>query len=172
MAEADTDTPAAPTQTELVQILAADTPAAIVAERQQDPARRLYPDTSLRGVLGDDCFLGAQAPAADTRKAAVHLRQMLEDTGLSPADAQVLLSRAANGRELARKPEEALRAARVEFQRTFGASAEVAFEGAQRLVAKDPRLAAYLAKTGIAHDPEAMVLLARAARSKRAAGKL
>lgn len=139
---------------------------------EQMPERRLYKTTGFEDTVPDAMFPGADAPA-DRRAAAVtNLRNMLADTGLSPADARHLLSRAGAVRAADKDDEAQRREARKVLEQTFGAGADAALADAKKLIARDSRFSKYITRKGIGNDAETIVILARAARSQRAAGKL
>lgn len=161
-----------PTETDQAAILAGPTPPDVVAWRNEDPARRMYPSSpGFADVVPASMFEGADLPTPVRESAVKELRGMLEDTGLSPAEARQLLNRPSHVRAEGRSDEQQRKAARLELSRVFN-DPDQALTDVKKLVSRDPRLAKFLTAKGIGNDPETIVTLARAARSQRAAGRL
>lgn len=164
--------PTGPTETEQVAMLAGPTPPEVAAWRNEDPARRMYPNSpGFADVVPASMFEGANLPTPVRESAVKNLRAALEDTGLSPAEARGLLNRASHVRAEGRNDEQQRKAARVELSRVFS-DPDQALADAKKLVTRDPRLAKFLEAKGLGNDAESLVTLARAARSQRMAGRL
>lgn len=161
------------TETEQVEILATPTPDTIQAWRNEDAGRRMYPhNAEFESVVSDAAFGGADATAEKRQAAVKELRAMLADTGLSPAEAQQLMNRSAHVRAEGRDSEQLVKDARLALQRKYGDHADAALSDVRKLVQRDPRFAKFIERKGIGNDPETVLLLAAAARSQRAAGRL
>lgn len=97
------------------------------------------------------------------------------DVGASQSDVELFLS---EGRALAKTPpspeqKTQMRAdASRQLGTVYGAGADKAIAAAQRLVARDPRLAAMLDRTGLGDSPKVVMRLAELANSQRARGRL
>ncbi len=163
-----------PSETEQAEILSQPTPGHVVAMRNEDLARRMYPNNSEFGsVVPDNAFDGADLPASKRSAAVANLRGMFADTGLAPAEAAGLFNRAAIVRSEGKSTEQQVKAARGELDRIFGKDgSDQALADARKLITRDPRLAKWIESKGLGNDPETIVQFARQARSQRYAGKL
>lgn len=160
-------------ETEQVEILAAPTPRHVEAWRKEAmPERSLYPSNAEFGtVVPDDMFAGANLPTEKRQAAVRELRGMLADTGLSPAEANTLLTGASHVRAEGKNDERQRREARAALAKHFS-NPDAALADARKLVARDPRFAKFIERKGLGNDAKTIITLARAARSQRAAGKL
>lgn len=171
----------APTETELVQILSAPAPYEIHRQRNEDTARRSYPNsTGMESVVTDRAFDGADAPAEVRERAVKELRNIFVDTGLAAAEVSELMNRASIVRHEGKSAEVMRKEARTQLARMFptddptrpNKGADDALADARRLVGRDPRLARFIERQGLGNDAEAIALMARTARSQRNQGKL
>lgn len=169
----------APSETDLVEILAAPTPQSVEAWRDEEPGRKIYGTSAFDSVVPSDAFDGAPLPTEKRQAAVENLRGMLADTGLSPNDAKDLLARASVVRHEGRSTEEQLREARKVLTRQFPGDAKNPSQGAElvltdaaRMLGRDPRLAKFIQAQGLGNDPETLTMLSRAARSLRTRGRL
>lgn len=148
-------------------------PDDILALRESDGARRLYsPQKIFADVLPVD-MIDEEVPVS--LKAAVigELREMAADIGASTQDVANLRSISNN------LPEEVSHEQRVAWHEEavdllnaeFGQTAATAFKDANRLVRRDPRLAAIFSG-GLGDHPQAVLTMARLARTARLNGKL
>lgn len=143
-----------PSETEQAEILATPTPGHVMAMRNEDPARRLYPlNSEFSGVVPNDAFEGADLPGDKRAAAVANLRGMLADTGLSPAEAGALFNRAAIVRNEGKTTEQQVKEARVELKRVFGDEADSALADARKLIQRDTRFAKWLEKKGAGQRP-------------------
>jgi hypothetical protein len=163
----------APTEAEQVGILSAPTPDSVQAWRDEDPARGLYSKNSEFGeAVPDNMFDGANLPTEKRQAAVNELRSMLADTGLSPNEARQLLNRSGMVRSAGMSDEQQRKEAQNALSKIYGKDADDVIADTRKLIARDPRLAKYLHVHGIGNDGETVLLMARAARSQRAAGRL
>lgn len=144
-----------------------------VAVLRDDPLRRMYPaQVSLQEAIPDQLFTSAEGidPQAG-RKTARELREMAADLTLGRGEVQTLRSRAAFVHE--HKPDPAAqRDAAVEaLNREFGNGAKQALRDARALLQRDPRTAKIIEAMGVGDDPQVVLMIARAARQQRVAGK-
>lgn len=155
-----------------VAILSTPTPGELRQWRAEDPARRMYSNNAeFAELIPDSAFEGAEAPREKRQAAVTEFRAMLADTGLSPSDARTLLSRSAHAKADGKSLDEIRRETREQLVRQYG-SADQALADVKKLINRDPRFARYISAKGIDRDPEAILILARAARSQRMSGRL
>ncbi|HEU4458116.1 MAG TPA: hypothetical protein VFR90_03245 [Methylibium sp.] len=145
------ETPAEPRST---------TPQHIQAERDADQGRRMF-GTGLEGVLPDGSIDGADV---------AELREVLTDLGASSADAADFRVLA---QQVAREPASletraAWRSEALEMMKRDEVS-PADFARAQRYIARDPRVAEYLTKSGLECHPD--VVRAAISFSKSAANR-
>ena len=153
-------------------ILATRTPDGVVAWRNEDGARRIYPNnTEYAAVVPDDYFDGSELPTAQRESAVKELRGMLADTGLAPVQARALLSRSGHVRAEGKSAEEQRRETRKALSRAFD-NPDAAMADAKRLITRDARFSKFIHARGLGNDSETILMLAHAARSQRAAGRL
>ncbi|MBW6496411.1 MAG: hypothetical protein K0B16_18015 [Burkholderiaceae bacterium] len=162
-----------PSETEQAAILSESAPGTVQSWRDEHtPERRVYPTLAEFGtVVPDNMFDGADLPTEKRQAAVKELRGMLADTGLSPVEAGHLLSRSAIVREGGKTDDQQRREARAVLAKVFN-DPDAALADARKLIARDPRFAKFIARRGLGNDAEAILTIARAARSQRAAGKL
>lgn len=163
-----------PSETEQAEILATPTPSHVMAMRNEDPARQMFPHNyEFSGLVRDDAFEGADLPADKRAAAVANLRGMLADSGLSPAEAGALFNRAAIVRSEGKTTEQQTKEARIALKRVFGeGDVDQVLADTRKLINRDPRFAKWLDKKGLGNDPETVIQFARQARSQRLAGRL
>ena len=159
--------------TDLVELFATTPPPAVQNVRASQPERRLYQTTGFESVIRDDEFEGSDMPAQARAAAVKELRNVLYDVGLSPAEAQQMLNRAAQVRAEGMTAEQARKEARTELARQFGKDgADAALRDAQKLVMRDPRFGKFIHMKGLGNDPQTLIQMARLATSQRTKGLL
>ena len=143
---------------------------AALAARKERQAESFYSAQSMYSdVLPDDPH------GSPEQKALAHeFREVFADWRASSQDARELVAAAERLKEL---PTEATlkgweNEALGELRRTYGADANSALADAQKLVARDPRVAAFLDAFGLGSHPQVVSTLARLARQQKAQGKL
>lgn len=160
-------------ETEQVGILSGRPPAEIEQWRNEDPARRTYSNNvEFAELVPDNAFDGADAPTETRQSAVKEFRAMLADTGLSPVEARQLLNRSSAVKAEGKTDEQLRKETRLALQRRYGADADAVLADARQLVRRDPRFEKFVGRKGIGNDPETVLLLAGAARSLRAKGRL
>ena len=152
---------------------AEDLPEAVEEHRASDEARRMYPDDSLY-------FTDELKPHDDSPEQAAEVlawKGIARDVGASSQ--QVTELRDVLGKELANGlPSEEVRAqwandASEQLRRQYGEQgAQEALADANKLIARDPRLAAWLEKSGLGNHPAYVKAAVELARQQRAQGKL
>lgn len=148
--------------------------SAEVAELREMPERRMYSaQVTLREAIPDQEF--ANVEGIDEKagnKAVRELRELAADLDFGPREIQTLRARAAF--VSTSKPDVSMqREAAVDaLNREFGQGAKQALRDARAMLQRDPRTAKVIEAMGLGDDPEVVLLVARAARSQRAAGKL
>lgn len=166
----DANTPI--TERSEVTILSAPTPSPIQQWRNEDPGRRMYPNNAeFAALVPDDAFEGAEAPREQRAAAAKELRAMLADTGLSPREAGELLGRSAHAKSDNRSDDARRRDIRDRLSKAYG-DPDQALSDAKKLINRDSRFSQYLSAKGLDRDPDAILILAAAARSQRTNGRL
>jgi hypothetical protein len=140
------------------------------AAREERKSESFY---SAQGMYRD--VLPAAPDATPEQKQAIEeWREVVADWQASSTDVRELVNVVSGLNEL--PTEETVagweRDAKAELHRTFGKDADKALADAQALVARDPRVAQFLAVTGLGSHPRFVATLARLARSQRASGRL
>ena len=144
-----------------------------VAALRDDPLRRMYPaQVSLQEAIPDQLFTSAEGVDAQAgRKVARELREMAADLTLGRGEVQTLRSRAAFVHEHKPDPAAQREAAVEALNREFGNGAKQALRDARALLQRDPRTAKIIEAMGVGDDPQVVLMIARAARQQRVAGK-
>ncbi len=151
-----------------------DLPPAIRELRETDPARAMFDDGAAYAESGLDKLLEAQGIIGEAQQAELRAwNGMLADHQIRAHEARELV-------EIASMPatDEAVEAWRGDAERALardlgpGWKASQDFRDAQRLIARDPRLADYLARSGLGSHPRVVKLAIEKARSERLAGRL
>ena len=161
------------TETEQAAILAEPTPGHVLTWRDEHmPERRLYSQNAeFNTVVPDDMFAGADMPTEKRQAAVKELRGMLADTGLAPAEANQLLNRTGHVRVEGKTVEQQRREARAALAKQYD-NPDQALADARKLIARDPRFSKFIERRGLGNDADSILIIARAARSQRLAGKL
>lgn len=148
-------------------------PPEVKALRDADPARSLYDDrTQYTSASIDKALaeLGIEGPAAKAEHKA--WAGVFADAGLTPQDAadmvKVGLIDEPTPEEAAAWPEQAHAALRE----IYGDDAQQALADARLLVGRDPRLKAFLNRSGLGDHPHVVKLAAQRARALIANGTL
>lgn len=146
-----------------------------VKELRDLPERRMFSaqETFSEAIpdLSDEVCKEQGADPAVMRQGAVEVREIAADLDLGIPEVQTLRQRAG---QLSESPVEAItqRESAVEaLNREFGNGAYQAWQDARALVARDPRVGKVIEAMGLGDDADTIVMLARKARSQRAAGK-
>lgn len=141
-------------------------PDAVRELRENDDARRLFsPQTTYRDVIKID-----DAWPEENKAAAAEWREIAADVGLSVSDTSELADIIYGTKEI--PSAEVLvgweREALDDLRREYGEKgAQQALADAQRLIARDPRVAYMLEETGLGSHPKFVAHVVRAARSQR-----
>ncbi|MBI2749754.1 MAG: hypothetical protein HYX43_10565 [Burkholderiales bacterium] len=145
-------------------------PANIKELREKDDARRMF---GAQSTYKETIPIGESWPEQN-KAAAREWREVLADTEISPADARELVGVVQGLKELpsAETKVEWEKAAHDELQRTYGADADQALADAQALVARDPRVQAFLYESKLGSHPDFVRHIVRLARQQRARGRL
>lgn len=161
------------THDDQVSILAGDTPPVLQAWRAEDTPRNLYKTTGYESVIADDAFAGSTASSEARASAVSNLREAMRDTGIPPAEMNSLFTRSAIVRDENRSVDQQRAEARKQFARTFGEeNVDQALADANKLINRDPRFARWLNAKGLGNDAPTLLMMAKAARSQRIAGRL
>lgn len=144
--------------------------------REQDADRKMFGAQSMLGDIPiEEAFAEVDVPDEVKSAAAAEFREIATDVGLSSPEAKMVLSefRAA----LASPPTLEARAAGVaEAQRQlaakYGEDVPQVLADARALVARDPRVAQLLERSGLGDDPKMIMRMAELGRRARIAGKL
>ena len=147
-----------------------------VQELRDFPERRMFDAQSmLRDVVQDLTDEQCEAEGIDpavARQATAEVREVAADLDLGALDVRTLRTRVETLRstpvETITQRESAVEA----LNREFGNGAYQAWLDARALVARDPRVGKMIETMGLGDDAETIVMLAKKARSQRAAGKL
>jgi hypothetical protein len=141
-------------------------------------AARAVPDNLLEAAIGQTIEVDGQAVVFDHEMAQLgvsELRAMAADLDLSTGDMALVSESIALGESLKSDPAQAV-AAREEavemLNAQHGQEAALAARCAQAYVAKNPKLAQLLERTGAGDSPQAISLIARRALSLHKAGRL
>lgn len=114
------------------------------------------------------------APRASVQAVALEITAMAKDCGLDDGELAAMMNRAPAAQKLA--PDEAQRAQRkaMDLLRAEHGpeGADKALAEAKRLIARDPRMANFMQRSGLGNDPETVALFARKARTQRGMGRL
>ena len=144
-----------------------DVPDEIKALRET-PERRMYSDAArpeINNAITDD--VSPETKAAIARE----LTNMASDIGLNADDITSLTGaarRLAIELPTAEQVTSMQRDAIDALNNAFGANAKAAHAATVALVGRDPRVARYLARTGLGNDPATVLRLAHIAMGKRA----
>ena len=144
-----------------------------VAALRDDPLRRMYPaQVNLQEAIPDQLFTSVEGVEEQAgRKVARELREMAADLDLGRGEVQTLRSRAAFVHEHKPDPAAQREAAVEALNREFGNGAKQALRDARALLQRDPRTAKIIEAMGVGDDPQVVLMIARAARQQRVAGK-
>lgn len=144
-----------------------DVPDEIKALRDT-PERRMYSDAArpeISNAITDD--VSPETKAAIARE----LTSMADDVGLTADDISSLTTAA---RRMVQEPPTAEQVTSMQgdaitaLNNAFGANAKAAHAATVALVGRDPRVARYLARTGLGNDAAVVLRLAHIAMGKRA----
>jgi hypothetical protein len=148
----------------------AEVPESVKALRDT-PERRMF---SAQGSFSTVQVQGEVSPEVASA-ASTELREIFADVGASGNDAAEFLSLAAQMTAAPATPEARaeLRASAIDaVNRQYGNDAKSAVDDARALVARDPRVAAMLASTGLGDHPQAVLKIIELARSAKMRGQL
>lgn len=149
-------------------------PNHIKAERAADMDRKLYnPERTYALVIPEDAFKDAEGVDAKTqRAAALEMRQIAGDLGMSVSDVETFKAVSTNftpptAEQKVEWRDQAIQALNNEF----GQGAAAAWRDAVKFVQRDPRVAKIL-DSGLGDHPKIIMQFARLARQARASGRL
>lgn len=143
------------------------------ALRAADPGRVMFGDVntySSAGIVEALAAHGIEGTAAEEEQRA--WSGVLADLQVPPAEAATLVQLARLDPPDAATSDAWQGDALESLAREFGSGADAALADARLLVGRDPRLKAYLNRTGLGNHPEVVLRAARIAREQIASGKL
>lgn len=153
--------------------LAEDLPPEVKALRDAEPARQVYDDRTQYGAakIGEALAdLGIEGQAADL--AHREWAGVFADAGLNAEDAAHVVRVALMDEPDAAEMEAWPTQAEAALRENYGDDWKSALADARMLVGRDPRLKAYLNRTGLGNHPDVVRIAARQARTLIANGKL
>lgn len=156
------------------ELPAEELPPEVKALRDSDQARAMYDDRTAFKAAGIDKALGElgiEGPGAEAEHKA--WAGVFTDAGLTPQDAQDVVKLALMDEPTADEAAAWPTQAEAALQEAFGADDwRQALADARLLVKRDPRVRAFLNRTGLGDHPTVVKLAAQRARALIANGKL
>ena len=142
-----------------------------IRELRDDPLRRMFsPQGTFASVPLEDAFADVAVDPEVKAAAAHEYREIFEDLQASPQDANELVTAARAFHAEPMTPERDasnVNAAMDALNRQYGKEAPAALAAAQRMINRDPRLAAMLDRTRLGNDPKTVLKVVALARSQR-----
>lgn len=146
-----------------------------IAELRNDPLRKLYSGDSTYGTqpIIDDAM--AEVPEEVRLAVESEVREMGMDVGASPVEFQQSVQLATTlykNPPTAEQVGEWRQTALAQLKASYGDGWKGALADAQKLVQRDPRLAALLDRNGLGDHPQMVERLVNLARAQKLRGKL
>lgn len=149
-----------------------EVPPEVQAIRNRQDRKMFSAQQTLREAISESDFTipDGTDPKQVTR-AVRELRELAADMDFGPREITFIRDRAAAIKASPQDPASQQAAAIEALEREFGSDAAQALNDARALLLRDPRAANLIGSMNLGNDPEMVVLIAKTARSQRAAGK-